>query len=154
MGESDIVSIRKCTKSELEKRSRSLPNKVMQKKFLEIGGLLIDSKLLALSEVDLLEQYIQVLFQLKKLNVLFQDAEDPEDIKRLNSAIKSARTDFLSIAKLLGLGAINRSLLLPIIDLQSQREKMAKMKELRTELDTGKITQEQYKKAIAELEED
>ena len=151
MGESDIVSIRKCTKSELEKRSRSLPNKMMQKKFLEIGGLLIDSKL---AEVDLLEQYIQVLFQLKKLNVLFQDAEDPEDIKRLNSAIKSARTDFLSIAKLLGLGAINRSLLLPIIDLQSQREKMARMKELRTELDTGKITQEQYKKAIAELEED
>lgn len=152
MEDNNIVSMRKCTKSELEKRARSLPNKVMQKKFLEIGGLLIDSKLLALAEVDLLEEYVQVLFQLKKLNSLFRDTEDPEDIKRLNSAIKSARTDFLALSKLLGLGAINRSLLLPIIDLQSQREKMARMKELRTELDTGKITQEQYKKAIAELE--
>ena len=152
MEESGIVSMRKCTKSELEKRSRALPNKMMQKKFLEIGGLLIDSKLLALAEVDLLEEYVQVLFQLKKLNSLFRDTEDPEDIKRLNSSIKSARTDFLALSKLLGLGAINRSLLLPIIDLQAQREKMARMKELRTELDTGKITQDEYKKAISKLE--
>lgn len=152
MEESNIVSIRKCTKSDLKKSVPSTFTTPMKNKYIQIGELLINSKLLALMELDLLKEYVQVLFQLDRLNSLFQKAKDPEDIKRLNSSIKSARTDFLALSKLLGLGAINRSLLLPIIDLQSQREKMARMKELRTELDTGKITQEQYKKAISEME--
>ena len=127
-------------------------NEDMSEEYMATGELLIESKILALTDLPLLENYIYNLFQLRRINELMVVTNDISDLKRLNTMQKALTDNVLRLGKTLGIGITNRTSVKAINDSFTGAEMQSKIDEIQSDYDDGRITKEEYINRLKELE--
>lgn len=127
-------------------------NEEMVEEYISTGKLLIESKILGLTDLPLLQNYIHNLFQLRRINELMVVTNDISDLKRLNTMQKALTDNVLRLGRSLGIGITNRTSVKAINDSFTGAEIQAKIDEIQADYDEGRITKEEYINRLKELE--
>lgn len=127
-------------------------NDEMIEEFRKMGKILIEAKVLSTLDIPFLIQFIDVQFQLRKINKLMRDTDNVSELKSLNTIAGRLSNNFIQLGKNLGVGCTNKTCLEEIYDSMFEKAKEKAISDLMDALEEGRISESVFKKKISKIE--